>query len=191
MLWQRQPPSRSGGTDWAKQSGDGQAPPGEYETCRILSVGDRVSFHVPVGLAASASASYTYDTVIDTTSIQVNKCFSVDCTNALQPLWIPFPNEASIGGRRPGNRPCGNVFGIVVAYALLVYPQGEVWGGNCTSNAAEQNDKLRAAAQDFVEHDLDEKADTTLSAEIAMGGLLTPEFSSSTTAARARHRHLQ
>ena len=94
MLWQRQPPSRSGGTDWAKQSGDGQAPPGEYETCRILSVGDRVSFHVPVGLAASASASYTYDTVIDTTSIQVNKCFSVDCTNALQPLWIPFPNEA-------------------------------------------------------------------------------------------------
>lgn len=100
-------------------------------------------------------------------------------------------HSASIGGRRPGNRPCGNVFGIVVAYALLVYPQGEVWGGNCTSNAAEQNDKLRAAAQDFVEHDLDEKADTTLSAEIAMGGLLTPEFSSSTTAARARHRHLQ
>lgn len=43
-------------------------------------------FHVPVGLAANASASYTYDTVIHTTSIQVHKRFTVDCTNALQPL---------------------------------------------------------------------------------------------------------
>ncbi|KAK8011753.1 superoxide dismutase mitochondrial [Apiospora arundinis] len=82
------------------------------------------------------------------------------------------PNHsASIGGSRPGNRPCGNAFGIMVAYALQVYPHGEVCGGNCT-NAADQNDKLMAAARDFAEYYPDEKADTTLMAETAMGGLL-------------------
>ncbi|KAK8106640.1 FAD-binding domain-containing protein [Apiospora kogelbergensis] len=155
MLWQRQPPSR--GTEWAKQSGDSQAPHNEYETSRILSVGDRVSSHVPVGLATNASTSYTYDTVIDTTSIQVHKRFSHR-------------------RGRPGNRLCPNAFGIVVAYALQVYLQGEAWGGTCTYNAAEQNDKLMAAARDFAEYNPDEKADITLMTETAMGGLLDTGF---------------
>ncbi|KAK8872254.1 FAD binding domain-containing protein [Apiospora arundinis] len=181
MLWQRQPPSR--GTEWAKQSGDSQAPNNEYETSRILSVGDRVSSHVPVGLAADASTSYTYDTVIDTTSIQVNKRFSVDCTNALRPLCQSYaatprpsqPRRAKLRqhrrgpARQPPLRKCVWDRGGVRAPGL---PAGRGLGGNCTYNAAEQNDKLMAAARDFAGCDPDEKADITLMTETAMGGLL-------------------
>ncbi|KAK6844004.1 FAD dependent oxidoreductase [Apiospora arundinis] len=77
---------------------------------------------------------------------------------------------------RPGNRLCPNAFGIVVAYALQVYLQGEAWGGTRTYNAAEQNDKLMAAARDFAEYYPDEKADTTLMSDTAMGGLLDTGF---------------
>ncbi|KAK8029522.1 FAD binding domain-containing protein [Apiospora rasikravindrae] len=52
--------------------------------------------HCPVRLAASASTTNTFDTVSDTTSIQVSKRFSIDYANALQPSYILFsksPNE--------------------------------------------------------------------------------------------------
>ncbi|KAK6863745.1 FAD binding domain-containing protein [Apiospora arundinis] len=67
----------------------------------------------------------------------------------------------------------GNAFGIVTAYTLKTYPQGDVWGGHYTFSATEDNNKkLLAAVRDFTEYYPDEKAGIILTAETTVGGLL-------------------
>ncbi|KAK6841171.1 FAD binding domain-containing protein [Apiospora arundinis] len=67
----------------------------------------------------------------------------------------------------------GNAFGIVTAYTLKTYPQGDVWGGHYTFSATEDNNKkLLAAVRDFTEYYPDEKAGVILTAETTVGGLL-------------------
>ncbi|KAK8126862.1 FAD binding domain-containing protein [Apiospora kogelbergensis] len=76
-------------------------------------------------------------------------------------------------GHLPGAAGSGNAFGIVTAYVLKTYPQGDVWGGHYTFSATDENNKkLLAAVRDFTEYYPDEKAGVILTAETTVGGLL-------------------
>ena len=67
----------------------------------------------------------------------------------------------------------GNAFGIITAFTLQVYKQGDVWGGTLTYLADEAtNDKVLAAINRFALDYPDEKAAIIPTSEWTAGGLL-------------------
>lgn len=67
----------------------------------------------------------------------------------------------------------GNAFGIVTAFTLQAYPQGDVWGGNIIFSSDEgTNAKVLAALNNFALDYPDEKAAIIATAEVTLQGLL-------------------
>lgn len=50
-----------------------------------------------------------------------------------------------------------NNYGIVTAYTMKAYPQGQIWGGNIIYSA-DQTSEILAAVRDFTEYYPDDKA---------------------------------
>ena len=67
----------------------------------------------------------------------------------------------------------GNNFGVVTAYTLQAFPQGDIWGGNIAfANTPGLSTKLLKAVRDFTEYNTDHKAAVILTAERATADLI-------------------
>ncbi|KAI1270696.1 FAD binding domain-containing protein [Xylariaceae sp. FL1019] len=67
----------------------------------------------------------------------------------------------------------GSNFGIVTAYKVQAYEQGDVWGGTLTITSTPENDAaLLKAVRDFTEYYPDEKAGIIVTAEHTLATLL-------------------
>ncbi|KAH8901257.1 FAD binding domain-containing protein [Thozetella sp. PMI_491] len=67
----------------------------------------------------------------------------------------------------------GNEFGIVTAFTLQAYPQGQVWGGTVTYSADNAtSEKVLSAINDFMLNNKDARASIIPTSELALGGLL-------------------